>query len=445
MITISSLATFLSINADDIKEITPIKCNGNDIIFITLKRKETTCPCCSSRKVELKEYKKRKIKHALFLGNATTFVLKYRRFKCLECGKTFSESNNFAPKKSRVSYETIRVVLKQCKNYASTWRQIGEIAHISDTAVVNIFDRYVNPARGTLPRILCMDECYNKHQFSKPYSCILFDFLKPEIIDIFEDRSKLNLARYFGKMSEAERSNVEYAIIDMWEPYLDIALRYFPNVTVAVDSFHVIKNIGAALDKVRRRVMRRYKSKDIEYKLLKKFNFTLFKEYRMWDEKFKVKILGNKWYNCHQIREMILKIDPELRQAYDYYSLYKLKNKMTSYEKAGEMLDYFINDESILNVNEFVSVVSMLQTWKTWIINSFIYVDGRRLSNGPIEGFNSNFKKVMHVANGLFTFMRLRNRLMYCYNKLECFTPVKIKIAKPGRKKRGQYKKPAKS
>ena len=50
--------------------------------------------------IELKEYKNRQIKHALFLGNSTTFILKYRRFRCLECGKTFSVSvfftNGFA-------------------------------------------------------------------------------------------------------------------------------------------------------------------------------------------------------------------------------------------------------------------------------------------------------------------------------------------------------------
>ena len=55
MINISSLATFLSINAEDIKEITPVKSNGDDYIYIVLKRKEALCPDCSSRKTELKE------------------------------------------------------------------------------------------------------------------------------------------------------------------------------------------------------------------------------------------------------------------------------------------------------------------------------------------------------------------------------------------------------
>ena len=79
------------------------------------------------------------------------------------------EPNIFAPKRSRVSYETIRVVLEAVSKYNITWKEIGEKAHVSDTAAIDIFDRFVNLSRGTLPRVLSIDECYNKHQFQKPY------------------------------------------------------------------------------------------------------------------------------------------------------------------------------------------------------------------------------------------------------------------------------------
>ncbi len=48
----------------------------------------------------------------------------------------------------------------------------------------------------------------------------------------------------------------------------------------------------------------------------------------------------------------------------------------------------------------------------------------------------------MSVANGLYSFARFRNRLMYCYNKPNCLAPVKEKIKKRPRGKRGAYKKP---
>ena len=60
------------------------------------------------------------------------------------------------------------------------------------------------------------------------------------------------------------------------------------------------------------------------------------------------------------------------------------------------MLDGFINFKDAISVQELVPIIQMLINWKEYIVNSFNIVDGRRISNGPIEGFNSNFKKMMN-------------------------------------------------
>ena len=213
MITISILANFLSINSSDVEEFNVITNNDGDTILIKLKKKECYCPYCKSSSLRLREYRDRQIKHALFLGRRTLFILRSRKYRCLECNKTFMEPNNFAPKRSRASYETIRIVLQAASQYNNTWKEIGERSHITDTAAIDIFDRFVNLSRGTLPRVLSIDECYNKHQFNKAYSCIFFDFLNRKIIDIIEDRSKFNLFSYFSKLTKEERENVEYVVL----------------------------------------------------------------------------------------------------------------------------------------------------------------------------------------------------------------------------------------
>jgi len=442
MINISSLANFLSINAKEIDDIVSITNEKENIITITLKKKECFCPNCKSTHFRLKEYRYRNIKHTLFLNKSTTFILKNRKNKCLECNRTFMEPNTFAPKKSRVSYETIYTVLEATKEWNATWKNIGKRGHVSDETAINIFDRYVNLPRGRMPKVLSIDECYNKHQFNKAYSCIFFNFLESKIIDVIEDRSKINIGRYLSKISREERLNVKYVVIDMWEPYLDVASIYFPDAIVAIDSFHVLKEIGFALDKVRRRIMSGYQKGSEEYYLLKKWNDLLYNDQKSYGEKMKIKGLGNRWYNKYQLQQKMLTIHPDLKIAQEFYILYKRQNKVTNIEGAEAMIDSFINHKDILKVKEFVPIIQMLINWKEYIINSFNIVDGRRISNGPIEGFNSNFKKMMNVANGLYSFARFRNRLMYCYNKPNCLSPVKEKIKKRPRGKRGAYKKP---
>ena len=437
MINISSLANFLSMDAQEIDDISSITTENGNIITITLKKRECFCPNCHGSHYKLKEYYKRKIKHALFLNIPTMFLLKNRRFRCLECGKSFVESNNIAPKKSRVSYETIHMVLESAKEWNATWKTIGRIAHVSDETAINIFDRYVNPTRGRMPKVLSIDECYNKHQFNKAYSCIFFNFLEAKIIDVIEDRSKINISSYLSKISREERLNVKYVVIDMWEPYLDVASIYFPDAKVAIDSFHVLKEMGSTLDKVRRRIMNGYQRRSEEYYLLKKWNDLLYNDQKSWGEKMRIKGLGNRWYDKYQLQQKILNIHPDLRIAQEFYILYKRQNKVTNIEGAETMIDSFINHKDIIKVKEFIPIIQMLINWKEYIINSFNIVDGRRISNGPIEGFNSNFKKMMNVANGLYNFARFRNRLMYCYNKPNCFSPVKEVIKKRLRGKRG--------
>jgi len=114
-----------------------------------------------------------------------------------------------------------------------------------------------------------------------------------------------------------------------------------------------------------------------------------------------------------------------------------------SKEAFGKAIDEMISDQELAEIPEFPPILAMLSSWKEWILNSFEHVEGRRLSNGPIEGFNSNFKKLLTVANGLECFSRFRNRLMYIFNDIQCISPVKEKLILNKRKARGKYKKKA--
>ena len=166
-----------------------------------MKRKEEFCSNCKSSLLSLKDYRIRKINHALFLHKSTTFLLKERRFKCRECGKTFTESNNFAFKRNRLTKQTIREILNELLEWNSTNKTVAKKCHVSETTVQNVFDTFINFDRRKLPEVICIDECYNCNLFDDPYSCILLDFKEKKVIDIIQDRSKLNLTKYFNVIS----------------------------------------------------------------------------------------------------------------------------------------------------------------------------------------------------------------------------------------------------
>ena len=82
------------------------------------------------------------------------------------------------------------------------------------------------------------------------------------------------------------------------------------------------------------------------------------------------------------------------------------------------------------HIPEIVVIHKMLNNWKEEIINSFILVDGRRLSNGIMESRNSIVKLIKKTGNGYVNFAHFRNRCMHCMNKdaLSCLSDAQLSI-----------------
>ncbi len=104
------------------------------------------------------------------------------------------------------------------------------------------------------------------------YLCALIDNENRYPVDILNSRSKAQLNRHFSQYSKAERDRVKYVTIDIWEPYKDVALRQIKNCRVAVDPFHVVKNLSFAFTKIRINIMNQHAPGSSAYYLLKKWH-----------------------------------------------------------------------------------------------------------------------------------------------------------------------------
>ena len=95
------------------------------------------------------------------------------------------------------------------------------------------------------------------------------------------------------------------------------------------------------------------------------------------------------------------------------------------------MFDTLIESFLFSEIKEMVEAGKTLRNWREEIFNSFIWIDGRRISNGCIEGKNNYIKKILSNANGMKNFDRARNRIMYSQNLHERYSiSVKNKIKK---------------
>ena len=296
------------------------------------------------------------------------------------------------------------MIINKLKFETSTFESVARDTHLSRQNIIDIFDRYIDYKPNKLPEILSFDEKHiNNSLTSNAYIFIIFDFKEIKIYDIVFSRHKSKLENYFSKIPLSDRLKVKYITIDMWETYLDICKRFFKNSKIAIDSFHVMKMINNALDRIRLIVMQKYNQKtdNLEdnnpfYYVLKKFKYYLLKEY------------------------------DDLSKAYSLASKYREFSRACNIENAREELESLINHFFDSGLSQFFEVAKTLSTRKEYIINSFIRINDclskkdnspRRLSNGPIEGINSRIEKININGNGFTNFFRFRNRCIHVINK----------------------------
>ena len=106
-------------------------------------------------------------------------------------------------------------------------------------------------------------------------------------------------------------------------------------------------------------------------------------------------------------------IDNELTAAYRLKEKYRTFNLTADYETCDEPLNELIYEFRNSKLAEFRSFGKTIEKWKVKIKTSFMRVNGRRISNGPIESTNS----IIKTANGIKSFYRFRNRVLYSINK----------------------------
>lgn len=251
------------------------------------------------------------------------------------------------------------------------------------------------------------------HKNISKYACCIIDFKTGNIIDIIEGRKLKNWDSYTQLLDKEELKKVKYISIDLFDTYREVKNIYFPNAILCCDSFHVIKNINKILKDERIKVMRRHKKDSVEYYLLKKFNYLLMMDSsNIKENKAKYNKKLKRYINYPQLLELILDIDSILKEAYELKVLYLCFNSTATIESSREELADIIKDYASSNIEGYRQFSTTLIKWFNEIINSFATYEDQRISNGKIEGKNSQIKTIIKNANGFRNFSRMRNRII---------------------------------
>lgn len=358
-------------------------------VSFSLKRKVHTCPFCQGLTDKIHDYRTSVIKDLPFMGKKCFMHYRKRRYHCPSCGKHFYEDFHLLPKYCRITTRLAFYAIHLLRSRQSV-RSVASLLGVSDSFIFRRMKDVSYPTPSKLPEVLSIDE-FRGNAGGQKFQAILTDAKNHKLFDILPTRSQTDLMLYLQGFSN--KKDVKYFVTDMNAVYKDLAREYFPNATIVIDKFHVVRYVTWALENVRKRVQKDMHPTKRKY----------FKRSR--------KLLLTHKYKLHE--ESLDALGLMLMQSSDLATAYHLKELFYDFmnsknrEEASRKLKFFILAAQSSNLKEFQACLTMLGNWSKYILNAF----DCKYTNGYTEGTNNAIKVIKRNAFGYRNFKNFRNRI----------------------------------
>lgn len=396
------------------KENEPIPFSGGYIYEVEQRRDIHVCPECGST-------------HAHVMGSFYTEVncsqnehikdvlrIKKIRFRCADCGKTYVNKIKGIEPKTTITDQVMQFIINDFRK-PYTFQQISKRYNFSRSRILELFDEKIPfVPRREMPEILCIDEIRFSEDIEQKYCCVLYDFIKKEIVDIIKNRQLPYLKEYFSNISLEERNKTKVFISDMYDAYATVCSSYFKNAIHIVDKFHIVTQLTRAVNQLRVKTMNVECSKGSqEYNFMK----TNWKYFLCHERKIPNKIYWHKQTNKEaHYDDLVFKciqLNQDLWSGYTcLQDLYNFSHFSTNYESIS-FIDFL--SKKLINTNNetLIKVGETFKKWKKEIANAYtVNIKKINYTNAIAESINNQLKTIIKSANGYKNFDRFRRRAM---------------------------------
>ena len=385
------------------------------IIHAKLSYSPNQCPHCHEKNIIKWGSKTSNIRLLKILEYNSILRLQKQRFRCKDCGKTFSAETDIVDKNCCISNDVkLAITLKLQKNISE--KDIASDFNVSPNTVnriINSFFKEHLPNKNYLPQALCFDEFKATNDCEGAMAFIFCNADNGNITDILPNRRLSYLKEYFSSFSLEARKKVKHIVIDIYKPYMTLVNDLFPNAKISLDRFHLVQLINRSFNKTRIKIMNQCKNKDDRYyNKLKKFWSLLLKNcLDLKTERInRGRMFDYALLSEEEIVDIILSKNNELKIAYEIYQelLIAIQDRKFNNFKAIIEKYYSVSNEIMK---------TSLKTFKKhleYIENSLTY----DYNNGLIEGINRKIKTIKRTAYGYKSFYHFRAKILISNNLL---------------------------
>jgi transposase len=325
-----------------------------------------------------------------------------RRVLCKRCGKVKRESLSFLSDNPFYTKRFAYYVGRRCR--ASSIRDIARELRLDWHTVKELEKQYMREQlrrAGTPgPKIVGIDEVSIKKGHT--YRIVVSDLVRERPIWFGgTDRSEASMDAFYEWLGPKKSKGINIAVMDMWKPFLKSTKAQAPQAAVLFDKFHVLRQLGDALDQVRRSEYHRLSGKEKVFVKGQRYN------------------LLSRWENLSLTgRQSLRKLLVANKRLQTAYLLKESFDQLWGYRREGWARKFFDNWKESLKwqrLKPFEKFAAMVE--RNWDGIAAYCVAKEKFSLGFVEGLNTKVRVIQRRAYGIRDEEYLRLKILTCMLK----------------------------
>jgi transposase len=319
-------------------------------------------------------------------------------------GKVLTVKTPWADDYERHTYMFERVaidILRATKNQTKT----AELLRCGFNVINRIIHNSVKRGLNNRPKDYCFEHLsIDEKSFRKGhhYVTVLSDPISGVVINVTENRDYSSCERVLTESMKKEYlEKVKTVTIDMWKPYLNAIRTLLPNTQIIHDKFHLVKYLNDAVDKVRRREVKKHED-------LKNTKYIFLKNPENQTEKQRIKF------------ESISKANYEVSRAWQVKENFRDIFGCETITEAFSLIFQWLGNSIRVNINEITAVVETFKNHLGGIINAMV----NTFTNAMAERLNGKIQEVKACGRGYRRFENFRSAILFFHGGLNLY-PLK--------------------
>ncbi len=218
------------------------------------------------------------------------------------------------------------------------------------------------------------------------------------LLYVAEKRTVKSLLGFFRKLGPELSSQIRYVCSDMWQPYLKVIGKKAPHALHILDRFHIVANLGKAINEIRAGEARKMRQEGYE-EVLTHTKYCFLKNPENLTPKQKLKLNDILQYDLKSVRAYLLK------EAFQPFWSYRSPYWAQWY------LEKWCARAMRSKLEPIKKFVKSLRKHQPLIMNYF--KAKKRFSSGVVEGMNRKVNLATRKAYGFRTFNAVETALYH--------------------------------